>query len=166
MTISVTPTKREDTVLNFTVNAREIERTVREKLKDAGVGDFSIDFMQPGRFVPPGFHFGSELPDDLSVTIRKQGKKPADVEVKRGDETWNIKDGDFSALPDELRQPVRSFLLGPARYGFVHGNARAQPEVPHVMVAPHAVRHPKAPTARERRDARQRRARQAGKERR
>ena len=116
MTISVTPTKREDTVLNLEFNTREIERTVREKLKDAGVGDFSIDFMQPGRFVPPGFHFGSELPDDLSVTIRKQGKKPADVEVKRGDQTWNIKDSDFSALPDELRQPVRSFLLGPARY--------------------------------------------------
>ncbi len=139
-TITVTPAKRETAGIHWPVETEEIERVVVEKLKDAGISDFSIDLVQPGRFEPLGIHFGPELPDDVSVAIRKQGKNPPEVEVKRGDQTWTVKDGDVSSLPEDLRKPVAALLghAGP----FVHGNLNLK-AMPRVVVTrpPH---HPNA----------------------
>ena len=93
--------------------------------------------MQPGRFAPPGFHVGPELPDDVSVTIRKQGKQPAEAEVKRGDQSWTVKDSDVSSLPEELRAPVEALLK--------HGEPFRVHSLPHIMIAPPAK--PAAPRA-------------------
>jgi len=74
-----------------------IDAKIREKLKDAGV-DLRMQLIEPGRYLPHGvnFLFGdrTEMPDDLSITIHKQGKQPADIEVKQGEETWNVKEND------------------------------------------------------------------------
>ena len=130
LTISVTPAKREDERLHLRPDSQDIERAIREKLKEAGISDLSFNVMLPGRFAPPGFHVGPELPDDVSVTIRKQGKQPAEAEVKRGDQSWTVKDSDVSSLPEELRALVEALLK--------HGEPFRVHSLPHIMIAPPA----------------------------
>lgn len=102
---------------------RELERTIREKLRNAGV-DMRMQFIEPGAFLPRGadFAFGrrTDLPDDLSINIHKQGKEPADIEVKKGEETWTVKENDLAPLPDEVRKHVEGYLgHSPMRFSIV-----------------------------------------------
>jgi hypothetical protein len=98
---------------SFELDVQKIEKKIREKLNDSGI-DMKMQFVLPGKELPKGtmlnFLKSVEFPDDLSVTIRKQGKNPADVEVKRGDKTWNAKENDLTQLPDDVRGPVESLL--------------------------------------------------------
>ncbi|MGD9720032.1 MAG: S1C family serine protease [Pirellulales bacterium] len=122
--LSVTPQKppEGDTFIKFDTEGvinidvrevRDIERTIREKLKSAGA-DLRLQFIEPGTMLPPGLKLmvqrRTDLPDDLSINIRKQGKEPADIEVKKGDQTWTVKENDLAPLPDEVRGHVEGFL--------------------------------------------------------
>lgn len=150
MTVTVTPGKREEggaggldvgrlrldlRDIGEIEELRDIERKIREKLKDAGV-DLRMQFIQPGRFLPEGMaRLGiqqREFPDDLNVTIRKQGKNPAEIEVKRGDKTWNVKENELAKLPEDVRDHVES-LLGqhPMRLNIVTDGERRPPGPPH-----------------------------------
>jgi hypothetical protein len=105
------------------INVEELEEKIREKLRDSGV-DMRLQLMQPGKFLVEGekFMFGArpEFPDDLSVTIRKQGKNPAEVEVKKGDKNWTVKEDKLVDLPPEVRGPVESLLgRGPMQFRVV-----------------------------------------------
>ena len=91
--------------------------------------------MQPGKFLVEGekFMFGvrPEFPDDLSVTIRKQGKNPAEVEVKKGDKNWTVKENELTQLPADVRRPSR-IAPGPRPVQFrVVGRDGPQPPPPH-----------------------------------
>jgi hypothetical protein len=92
---------------------RDLEKILRDKLRNAGV-DMRMHIIEPGAFLPRGadFSFGRRtgLPDDISITIRKQGKKPADIEVKKGEESWTVKEDDLAPLPDEVRGAVEGYL--------------------------------------------------------
>ncbi len=99
---------------------RDLERKIRERLKDAGV-DMRMQIFQHGRMLPPGADFlidrRAELPDDMSINIKKQGKEPADIEVKQGDKTWTVKENDLAPLPEEVRHHVEAYLgHGPMRF--------------------------------------------------
>jgi hypothetical protein len=127
-TVAVTPAKAELSLGPFDValpknfedkekvvreKLSEIEKMVREKLKDAGIDNLRMQFLQPGRIFPPGFPFPNgppEFPDDLTITIHKHGKSPAEIEVKKGDQTWTAKEDDLAVLPDEVRPQVEAFL--------------------------------------------------------
>jgi hypothetical protein len=98
---------------------RDLERKIREKLEALGV-DLRMQFIQPGRLLPEGADFMFErkidFPDDLSVEIRKQGKEPAQIEVKQGDQSWTVVENDLDELPDEVRRHVEGLLgRGPMR---------------------------------------------------
>jgi len=129
--------------------AKRVETQILEKLKHAGV-DLRLEFVEPGRVFPPGkgFHFGmtkAELPDDLSVTVRKQGKNAAEIDVKKGDQTWNIKENELDKLPDDVRKHVQGMLGGgPIRFNVVTDH----PPVPGVPAVAPTIRHaPKPPTS-------------------
>jgi len=98
---------------SFEFEVEKIEKKIREKLNDSGI-DMKMQFVLPGKELPKGSMLNivkrAEFPDDLSVTIRKQGKNPAEIEVKRGDKTWNVKDDDLKSLPEDVRGPVESLL--------------------------------------------------------
>jgi hypothetical protein len=103
---------------------RELEKTIRDKVRDAGV-DLRLQFIEPGAYLPRGasVSFGrrTDLPDDLSLTIRKKGKEPADVEVKKGEQTWTVKENDLAPLPDEVRKDVEGYLgHAPIKWNIVH----------------------------------------------
>ena len=104
-------------------DVRRIEETIRERLHDLGA-DMRMQIIQPGAWLPKGADFlidrRADFPDDLSIKIEKHGKKPADIEVKQGDKTWNVKEDDLAPLPDEVRRNVEGFLgHGPMRFKVV-----------------------------------------------
>ncbi len=152
LTISATPEKTTEDVVrrhielrgDHGVDVQEIEEKIREKMRDAGV-DLRMQLMQPGKFLPEGaaFHFNSrrEFPDDLSVTIRKQGKNPAEVEVKKGDRSWTVKDNELAQLPDDVRGHVESLLgRGPMQFRIVGDRGQLGP--PPGVPAPFAIAPP------------------------
>src|SRR5262249_34041286 len=101
VTVTVTPDKRSEHAGHRhggphggpfgDVDMREVERAVREKLRRAGA-DMRMQFIEPGKIFPPNvrFEFDSkhEFPEDLLITVHKQGKAPAEIEVKQGDKSW------------------------------------------------------------------------------
>jgi hypothetical protein len=127
VTVSVTPEKRAyelmyDHVLPKKVDLeelRDLEHKIREKLEAAGI-DMRMQFIQPGRFLPEGADFlferRIEFPDDLAVEIKKKGKEPAQIEVKKGDQSWTVAEDKLKELPDEVRMHVEGLLgRGPMR---------------------------------------------------
>jgi hypothetical protein len=94
------------------------------------------------RFIAPsmGMVFGGtgprpELPDGMKVTIERDGKKPASIQVKRGDEKWEITEDELDKLPDDVEKFVAPLVGGmPAimrlegkgpRIKFIQGHVRA-----------------------------------------
>jgi membrane-associated protease RseP (regulator of RpoE activity) len=57
-----------------------------------------------------------ELPADLSVDIHREGKKPAKITVKKGDQQWVVSEDDLTKLPEEIRREVEPLLGGPVRF--------------------------------------------------
>jgi PDZ domain len=94
------------------IDINEIEETIRGKLENAGV-DVRMLLIEPGKFLPKGTGFEVEkleFPDDLTVQISKNGKEPAQIEVKQGDETWTATEDKLDELPDEVRRHVKGLL--------------------------------------------------------
>jgi membrane-associated protease RseP (regulator of RpoE activity) len=50
------------------------------------------------------------IPDDMTVTIRKTGNKPAEISVVQGDKTWTATDEKLDSLPAEVRPHVEGML--------------------------------------------------------
>lgn len=44
-----------------------------------------------------------ELPDDVSVSVSRQGKSPPRVTISRGDEAWNVELDKVDELPEDVR---------------------------------------------------------------
>jgi hypothetical protein len=56
-----------------------------------------------------------ELPENLSITITKSGKQPAQIVVKRDDENWEVTEDQLDELPDDVRPHVDRMLGRPPR---------------------------------------------------
>jgi membrane-associated protease RseP (regulator of RpoE activity) len=119
MTVKATPTKAlihglslEFPTEEVEVEVRKLEEKIRDKLKDAGV-DVRMQLVRPGEFVPHGLSWTAEkpeFPEDLVITVRKQGKAPAEIEVKQGDKSWTVKENELDKLPEEVRRHVEPYL--------------------------------------------------------
>jgi hypothetical protein len=53
-----------------------------------------------------------ELPDDMTVDIHREGKKPAKITIKKGDQKWEINEDQLDKLPEEVRHEVEPLLGG------------------------------------------------------
>jgi hypothetical protein len=53
-----------------------------------------------------------ELPDDMTVDIHREGKKPAKVTVKKGDQKWEVNEDQLDKLPEDARHEVEPLLGG------------------------------------------------------
>ena len=100
------------------VELQSLEKKIREKLQAAGV-DVRLQLIRPGTITADANYFIADsdakrtapaFPEDLNVEIHKHGNGPADIEVKRGDQTWKIKETELDQLPAELRPHVMSLL--------------------------------------------------------
>lgn len=109
-TIQVTPAKRPEGQPGGEGVRDLIIRHLGPQGADVVKQPLRMQFLHPGLVLPPGGPGRHDLPDDVSITVHKQGKKPATVEVKRGDKTWNTTDDKLAELPDDVRGPVERFL--------------------------------------------------------
>ena len=97
-----------------------------------------------------------DFPKDLTVQINKQGTKPAEIHVKRGDKSWDVTEEKLDDLPEDIRGHVQQMLgrrgamalyAPPGRAiqvtpeGKVQGEIRITP-VPPVPPAPAAAPRP------------------------
>lgn len=73
---------------------------------------------------PPG---GAALPDDMQVTIKKRGGKPAKIVVKRGEQVWKTTEDKLDMLPPEARAYVARMAGPPHAPGFGGGLMGAAP---------------------------------------
>ncbi len=76
-------------------------------------GPVNIQILRPGRMVPPHLAlrlWQRELPEDMTVTIKKHGKEPAQISVSQGDKTWEATEDKLDELPAEVRQHVEPML--------------------------------------------------------
>ena len=64
------------------------------------------------QFFGPGFidDLKAKFPDNLSISITKQGGEPAKIVVKRGDDQWEVTDETLDKLPEDVRSHVEGFL--------------------------------------------------------
>ena len=69
----------------------------------------------------PGAPAHAPLPDNLSITIRKQGKEPAKIDVKRDDQTWSVDENGLDTLPPEVAVHVER-MLGSVPFGLDGGS--------------------------------------------
>jgi hypothetical protein len=98
-----------------------------EKMRrgELGQGPFQMWFYPPGVTVPGELseemqRLGREaagrprwlraLPQGTSVTVTKPTDGPAQVVVKRGDESWTVDENQLDQLPEDLRDGVRQML--------------------------------------------------------
>lgn len=52
----------------------------------------------------------AEFPTDLSIELRKSGRDPARIHVKRGDQEWDISEKEVDKIPDDIRPHVMRYL--------------------------------------------------------
>lgn len=111
-TVQVTPTKRPP---EFRME-RRFQRLLRpEEEKRGGVfgwvwpGDGDQQWLRYHILVGPQAKL-PPLPDDMTITITKKGKKPARITVKQGDERWAATENKLDELPDEVRPHVERML--------------------------------------------------------
>jgi len=126
-TIKVTPAKRpEDRVApvpplpqvsGSTPDAWE--RALRTWRERAGGGPVEeLDILGPGvmvRFEP------KPLPDDVKITVEREGSKLARITVKRGGDSWGATEKEINTLPAEYQEHVRRMLGLPADRVFAFG---------------------------------------------
>lgn len=55
----------------------------------------------------------ADLPEGVTVTVTKEGRKPAAITVKRGEKTWELTEETLDRLPKELAEPVKRYLDRP-----------------------------------------------------
>jgi membrane-associated protease RseP (regulator of RpoE activity) len=87
------------------------------QLGDDGQMPFNFRNFGPGVIIGGQ---GINVPNGVSVSIQKEGGKPARITVRRGDETWEVVGDDpesLKKLPEELRPFVEQMLHGGSPFG-------------------------------------------------
>jgi hypothetical protein len=143
VTVEITPAKRPEGEISTLLRpagpeAAETMRKWLERMRpgDAQGRDFNFYYVRPGVVVArPGA--AAELPDNLTVSITRQGKNPAKITVTRGDQTWEIGEDNLDKLPADIRPHVERMLrhnmrglLGPRMEGLLAPPAAPTPSPP------------------------------------
>jgi membrane-associated protease RseP (regulator of RpoE activity) len=84
----------------------------QELLEQFSGSPMQLRSFGPGVIVGGGL---ADIPNGVSVNIKKQDGQPAEVTVQRGKETWRVTENDpesLSQLPDDLRPFVEQTLRG------------------------------------------------------
>ncbi len=108
---------------------REAIEKWMKQLRQVGPPNMGYQLIRPGApLVFPGEQPKADLPDDVSVDIHREGKKPARIIVKQKDKQWEVAENDLTKLPENLRAAVRPLLgVGPLR---INLNALSLPGMP------------------------------------
>jgi membrane-associated protease RseP (regulator of RpoE activity) len=110
-TVDAAPTRRPEgsspqappAVADWNTIQKWIEQQWAEN-NDAGPLHFRI--LHSGAILPPM----PPMPDNMSVTVSKQGDQPAKITVKRGEQEWETTENQLQKLPDDVRPYVNRML--------------------------------------------------------
>jgi membrane-associated protease RseP (regulator of RpoE activity) len=114
-TLSVKPEPRPEAVSPLEQDQRSVRQWI-DRL-GRGAGPMNLRFFRPGRVLPPGTSLVPSLPDNMKVTIEKEGDKPAKITAKQGEQTWEANEDSLTALPPEARQWAER-MLGLGAFNF------------------------------------------------
>ncbi len=114
VTVSVTPVKREETLVPGSApeamwampDGREMQMQMRDLAPMFG--------MMRGQWFDMNFNM-DKVPNGVSISVSKQDDKPIEITIKRGDETWTVVGDDEEALaklPDDLRPIIEQMTAG------------------------------------------------------
>lgn len=133
-TVSIKPAPRPQS----TMPQRQDQRAIRDWVERLGQGPapMRFRFWHPGMVLPPGTSLTPTLPDDMTMTIEKQGGTPAKVTVKQGDKQWQANEDALDKLPDGARA-YAEHLLGWRETSQAPGRFPAV--APHWMGSEHAT---------------------------
>ncbi|HUY32207.1 MAG TPA: PDZ domain-containing protein [Pirellulales bacterium] len=96
------------------VDAGALRELIQQYMRRHGGGSWRMRMLQPGMVLPPGAppgaHFDTILPENLSISISRQGKQPAKVSVKQDDKSWELTEDKLQELPDDIRPHVERML--------------------------------------------------------
>ena len=114
-TISIQPAKRPDDRSTLGVPpAEEYEVRIWDAMEDG-----AVMFNRDGRGlrlrqIAPGISLwtAKPLPDVVSITIKKEGNKPAEITVKQGDQKWEVTGDQFNQLPAKVRGYITGLAHG------------------------------------------------------
>jgi membrane-associated protease RseP (regulator of RpoE activity) len=145
-TIEVTPAKRPAAEGGELKDLERLFGHVEEMIEGDGKEGprvFRFHAFGPGAILPPGAALPGDvliqrpLPDDMSVTISKTGKKPAQITVKQGEENWEGTEEQLEEMPAKFRPHVDR-MLGRLPMGIGGGmgnfNVRVMPPQPGEVV--------------------------------
>jgi hypothetical protein len=97
----------------FNVELNTAKKAVDELLelhkRGAAPGAMRLRFVGPG-VVGAAAMAEAELPKDVKITVSKQGKEPAQITVKRGDQSWEATAEKLGEIPEDLRVHVEQML--------------------------------------------------------
>ena len=86
----------------------------RQRAEHPG-GTLGYRIVHPGVILPPLPPGAVKLPANTSVTITREGDKPAKIVVKQGEKKWELSEGELAKLPPDLRPLVEQMTgRGPA----------------------------------------------------
>jgi hypothetical protein len=110
--IEVTPAKRPAALpskADVWVSPELRYKDLAEALKLSGPG-LRYYTMRPGWILRPGALHHAPLPENLSITITKEGSKPAKIVVKQDQKQWEIAENELDKLPTDVRPYVDQML--------------------------------------------------------
>ena len=93
-----------------------IQQFMQQHRGASGGGGVRMRMLQPGMVLPPGApvppvaHPGIALPDNLSISISKQGTQPAKISVKQDEKSWELTEDKLQELPGDIRMHVERML--------------------------------------------------------
>jgi len=86
---------------------------IEEWIKKMQPGDIDKNQMRLRFIHPPAMSRAlPPIPDNMSVSITKNGKDPAKIVVKKGDEKWEVTEDNLEKLPPDVRPHVEKMLGG------------------------------------------------------
>ncbi len=87
---------------------------------------------------PPTFTrriVAAEMPENMTITITKSGRQPAEIKVERGEDWWKATETELASLPEDVRGSVQTLLQQLTMRGVKSWSAAHYPVRPQAAVA-------------------------------